>query len=34
MELFVGRDLLVFALLVAAMVLALWAIAATRRSSR
>jgi hypothetical protein len=34
MELFVGRDLLVFALLIAGVVLALWVIAATRRSSQ
>jgi hypothetical protein len=34
MELFVGRDLLVFALLVAAVITVLWAVAATRRPSR
>jgi hypothetical protein len=34
MELFVGRELLVFALLVAAVVLVIWALAVTRGSSR
>ena len=34
MELFVGRELLIFALLVAAVVLVIWALAATRGPSR
>ena len=32
MELFVGRELLIFALLVAAVMLVMWALAATRSS--
>jgi hypothetical protein len=34
MELFVGRDLIVFALLVASVVLVLWVVAATRGPTR
>ena len=34
MDLFLGRELLVFALLVAAVVLVIWALAVTRRPSR
>jgi hypothetical protein len=34
MELFVGRELLIFALLVTAVVLVIWALAVTRRPSR
>ena len=34
MELFVGRELLIFALLVAAVVLVIWALAVTRGHTR
>jgi len=33
-ELSLGRDVLIFALLIAAMILVIWGLAATRRSSR
>lgn len=34
MDLFIGRELLIFALLVTAVVLVIWALAVTRRPSR